>query len=87
MSRTGKKLIYAAEEAIAVARGKKPAARIFVDGYAYVQGDEVTRLREENERLKEALAEIERLYWREAKEAGWRASQMKATARKALEGK
>jgi hypothetical protein len=39
---------------------------------------------DEIERLREALTEIERLYYTEAKDASWRAAHMRAIATSAL---
>lgn len=36
MSEAGKRLIDGAQEALAIAKGEKPAARVHINGYAYV---------------------------------------------------
>lgn len=36
MSKSGAKLIEAAKEAVAIAKGEQPAARIHISGHAYV---------------------------------------------------
>ena len=41
MGKAGKQLIEAAKEAVAVAKGEQPAARIHVAGHAYVPEDDV----------------------------------------------
>lgn len=44
MSKSGAKLIEAAKEAVAIAKGEQPAARIHVNGHAYVPASELDRL-------------------------------------------
>lgn len=46
MSKAGRQLIEAAQEAVSVAKGDIPAARITVAGHSYVPEAEVVRLRE-----------------------------------------
>ena len=41
MGKAGRQLIEAAKEAVAVAKGEQPAARIHVAGHAYVPEDDV----------------------------------------------
>lgn len=45
----------AAAEAVAIAKGEIPAARIYHQGHAYVPEAELTTLREEVERLKDMV--------------------------------
>ena len=47
--------------------------------------DRIMCLTEEKSRLREALAEIERLYYVEGTDALWRSAQMRAIATKTLE--
>ena len=54
MSKAGKKLLSAAHEAVAIAKGEIPAARITIKGHAYVPAAEVKRLRSVTARLLES---------------------------------
>jgi exonuclease VII small subunit len=50
------KIIEGAKEALAVARGEQPAARITVQGHAYVPESELAALRERVQELEGSIA-------------------------------
>jgi hypothetical protein len=53
-------------------------------GAATIEACQLDEIADEIERLREALTEIERLYYTEAKDASWRAAHMRAIATSVL---
>lgn len=84
MSKAGERLIEGAKEALAVAKGEKPAARIHVNGHAYVPeasaSAEIARLKGEAEEARQqAVAGLMALSHRDALQA--RVSALEAALR------
>ena len=52
------KIVQGAKEALAVAKGEAPAAAIWHNGHRYVPEAEIVRLREERDRLRDALTRL-----------------------------
>lgn len=57
----GERLIEGAREALAIARGEIPAARITINGHAYVPETELASLRAEKEELRRERDEARKL--------------------------
>ena len=55
MSKVGKQLIEAAQEALAIATGEEPAASVTINGHTYHPAHEIALLRAENARLKREI--------------------------------
>jgi hypothetical protein len=53
-------------------------------GAATIEAYQLDEIADEIERLREALTEIERLYYTEAKDVSWRAAHMRAIATSVL---
>lgn len=59
----GQRLIEGAREALAIARGEIPAARITINGHAYVPEAEAASLRAEKEELRRERDEARAALW------------------------
>lgn len=58
MTEAGERLIEGAKEALAIARGEQPAARLHIDGHAYVPVSALKFLEEQNEALMQERSNI-----------------------------
>lgn len=66
----GQRLIEGAKEALAIARGEIPAARITINGHAYVPEAEAASLRAEKEELRRERDEARAKAEKDLREAG-----------------
>jgi hypothetical protein len=64
MSKAGKRLIEAMDEAVSIANGDEPAPRVYIKGHAYVPETRIAELKRERDaalamvdQLKKRLAE------------------------------
>lgn len=55
MTKAGDKVLKSLEEAVSIAKGEIPAARITINGHTYAPAAEIERLTAENERLRREL--------------------------------